>query len=368
MMLDHSMLRFSRRNPKHLVVCLTLSAMACFCVETRAGAQQEPPDIFPSSAQPSNAQPSKDAPIASPQAITIPDGTEVQLRLAQPVRGMTRSIRGTRVYSKPGDKVRLVAADDVRVNGLIVISKGAVGRATVIKADPPPINTHSYNDRYAALADLFVPKIGTVSLRLDWIEDVTGHAISLRAYPAGEAKPFTMVVLAENGGIVARPPKFTLDLNFKNLSHAKQWAPAGTRLLGFVHGAVNIDPAELKNAQALLPIPNPTAMLTVLRTKGHREMQPHVTCDDKEIAPVGEREYVTLEFSPGKHVCHTDGQPAVEFNAEAGEDYFLRVQYRIFASVWELKMLTAAEGEDSLSNLEPAGNTSEKQPSGSAAK
>jgi hypothetical protein len=299
-MLDHSMLRFSRRNPKRIVVCLAVSAMACFCVEPGAGAQKEPPDIFPSSALPANAQPAKDAPSIPGQPVTIPDGTQVQLRLAQPVRGMTRSIRGSRVYSKPGDKVRLVAADDVRVNGLVVISKGGVGQATVIKADPPPINTYSYNDRYAALADIFVPKTGTVSLQLDWVEDITGRAIPLRAYPAGEAKPFTMVVLAENGGIVARPPELSQDLKFKNLSHAKQWAPVGTRLIGFVHCAVNVDPAELKDAQALLPIPNPTAMLTIFRTKGHRELQPQISCDGKEIPTVGEREYITLELVPGE--------------------------------------------------------------------
>jgi hypothetical protein len=364
--LDHAILRFSPRNRQRLAVCLALSAMAGFCPRPRAEAQ-EPPDILPPAAQPSNFQRSKDGPIAPPKPVTIPDGTLIQLRLAQSVRGMRRTIRGTRVYSKSGDKVRLVAADDVRVNGLVVISKGAVGQATVIKADPPPINTYSYNDRYAALADIFVPKTGGVSLQLDWIEDVTGHAIPLRAYPAGEAKPFTMVVLAENGGVVARPPKLSQDLKFKSLAHERAWAPTGTRIFGFVHGAVNIDPVELKDAQTLLPIPNPTAMLTIFRGKGHGEMQPRVSCDDKQVAAVGERQYTTLELVTGKHACHTDRQPPVEFTADAGEDYFLRVQYRTFASVWELKILTAAEGEDSISSLQPAGKTPEKQPSGSAA-
>ena len=361
------MLRFSTRNPTRFAACLALSAMACFCLTLKAEAQEEPPRVVPSAAQTPNAQPPKDVPSAPLQPLTVPDGTQVQLRLAQPVRGMKRTIKGTTVYSKPGDKVRLVAADDVRVDGLVVISKGAVGQATVIEADPPPISTYSYNDRYAALADVFVPKTGDVSLRLDWIEDITGHAIPLRAYPAGDAKPFTMVVLAENGGIVARPAKLSQDLKLGNLAHARPWAPAGTRIFGFVHGTVNIDPVELKDAQALLAIPNPTAMLTVFRAKGHREMQPHIFCDDKEVTLIGEREYATLEIAPGKHACHSEDQPVVEFSAEAGEDYFLRVQYRAFASVWELKMLTAAEGEDSTSSMKPAARTPDGQASASAA-
>ena len=348
---DHCVLGLGKSKAKYFTF-LTLSAIARLCFAPMSGAQEPPYVFFP------ETQPLQLLPAVAPQTFIISDGTQIQLRLAQPVRGMTRTIKGTRVYSKPGDKIRLVAADDVRLNGLVVISRGAVGQATVVKADPPPINTYSYNDRYAALAGLFVPKTGSVLLQLDWIEDVTGHAIPLRAYPAGEPKPFTMVVLAENGGIVARPPKLSQDLKLKNLSHQKPWAPAGTRILGFVHGAINIDPAgleELKDAQALLPIPNPTAMLTIFRGKGHHKFQPQISCDDRELVPVGERQYTTLEIAPGKHACHADGRPAVEFSAEADEEYFLSLQYRTFSSIWELKAVTTAEGEDSVSSLEPAG-------------
>ncbi len=366
--LDHCVLGFGKSKAKCFTF-LTSSAIAYLCLGlclTPTSGAQEPPDVLSP-----ETQPFQQPPTIALQTFTIPDGTQIQLRLAQPVRGMTRTIKGTRVYSKPGDKIRLVAADDVRVNGLVVISRGAVGQATVIKADPPPINTYSYNDRYAALADIFVSKTGSVLLQLDWIEDVTGHAIPLRAYSAGEPKPFTMVVLAENGGIVARPPKLSQDLKLKNLSHVKQWAPAGTRIFGFVHGAINIDPeglAELKDAQALLPIPNPTAMLTIFRGKGHHDLQPRISCDDKEIAPVGERQYTSLEIAPGKHACHADDRPALEFTVEAGEECFLSLQYRAISSLWELKAVTTAEGEDSVSSLEPAGKLLEKQPTTSAVK
>jgi len=59
------------------------------------------------------------------------------MRLAQPVRGVTRNLVKIQVHSREGDTVRLVVADDVRVNGMIVIPKGAVGQATITKLELP---------------------------------------------------------------------------------------------------------------------------------------------------------------------------------------------------------------------------------------
>jgi hypothetical protein len=75
---------------------------------------------------------------------------------------------------------------------------------------------------------------------------------------------------------------------------------------------------------------------------------------------VGDRQYTTLEIAPGKHVCHADGRPALEFTVEAGEECFLSLQYRAISSLWELKAVTTAEGEDSVSSLGPARKLLEK--------
>lgn len=73
----------------------------------------------------------------SKRQFEIPNGTPIRMRLAQPVRGVTRNLVKIQVHSREGDTVRLVVADDVRVNGMIVIPKGAVGQATITKLELP---------------------------------------------------------------------------------------------------------------------------------------------------------------------------------------------------------------------------------------
>ena len=102
------------------------------------------------------------------------------------------------MLAKPGDKVRLVVGNAIRVNGLVVVGKGAIGQATVDNVWLPVKNYDRHGN------DTSSPQTG-LSLRLDWIEDVTGRQVLLRASSTGEAKPFTVEVLSKNGGMVARP-------------------------------------------------------------------------------------------------------------------------------------------------------------------
>jgi hypothetical protein len=286
----------------------------------------------------------------------IPDGTPVQLRFAQSVHGITRIRSHTRVYSKPGDKVRLVVAEDVLVNGLVAICKGASGQATVTKTDTPTrVAANSYDRSALAadlVADLFLPQTGSVYLHLDWIEDMIGHRVPLRASSTGEAKPFIVVVESGNGGLTARPPKLARDLKTLAKMHLREWAPSGTRIFAFVHGEVGLDSAELQQTQALLPIRNTKAMLMIYRMKGHKTDNSELSCDDKTVGPVAEKQYVTLELKPGKHACRAGNTQPVEITAEAGEEYFLHLQRRTLADTWELKPVTTAEGEDSIVDLE----------------
>ena len=81
---------------------------------------------LPNEAPPSSATATGNATFSTRQ-FEIPNGIPIRMRLAQPVRGVTRSLIKIKVHSQEGDIVRLVVADDVRVNGMIVIPKGAVG-------------------------------------------------------------------------------------------------------------------------------------------------------------------------------------------------------------------------------------------------
>lgn len=296
-----------------------------------------------------------------PEQFEIPDGTPIHFRLAQPVRGVTRTLIRYKVYSREGDIIRLVAADDVRVKGMVVVPKGAIGQATVTKVDIPNMApSGSYHTGSAV--ELLIPKTGDVSLQLDWVQDVTGEQVLIRALPKGESKPFTMSVVAEHGGMVVRPARLKRDLT--GIFHLRAWAPTGTRLTAYVDGATGIDPDDVKQAQALLPVPDENGILTIYRTKGQGAEQINVFCDEKEVATLGEHQYVSLEVTPGKHSCRS-GQKnkTTEFTAGPGEQYFLHLRHKATAGAWELEAVGVDEGEDGTANAEMVAENSTEQAS-----
>jgi hypothetical protein len=269
--------------------------IASLLLVSAARAQQEPV-----------AKPSDSEPTAS-NIITIPDGAPVQLRFARPVRGKVPMATNAVPQAKPTDTVRMVVAADVRVDNLVVIAKGTIGQVTVVKVWHP----------FMALTGL--------SLRFDWIKDVTGRTVLLRAIQKGKPEPFTVQVLSTYGGMIARPETLRGDLmgsDSMDISLAwrrKTWIPAGTRIQGFVQGANARDRAEVIDAQALLPNSNEIATLTVYRTKGQDESRPRLICDGKEIDKIGAHQYATLELTPGKHTCQAEHDPTLEIVAHAGE-------------------------------------------------
>jgi hypothetical protein len=137
--------------------------------------------------------------------ITIPDGTPVRLRFAQPLRGKVPCLWkkppcGSSIVpqAKPEDTVRMVSAADVRLDGYVVIAKGAVGEATVTKVWHP----------FMALTGL--------ALRLDWVEDVTGKHVPLRIEKNGKQEPFTVQVESTTKGMIARKETLRGDLAGKD--------------------------------------------------------------------------------------------------------------------------------------------------------
>ncbi len=313
---------------KVTVVCV----VAGLLLASASRAQQEP-----------GAKPSDSGSTSASNIITIPDGTPVHLRFAQPVRGKVPMAANAVPQAKPTDTVRLVAAADVRVSNLVVIAKGAIGQMTVVKVWHP----------FMALTGL--------ALRFDWIQDITGKRVLLRALPKGQPEPFTVQVLSTYGGMIARPETLRGDLmgaDSMDLSlvwRRKNWIPAGTRIQGFVQGATVCDRAEAIDAQALLPNSNEIATLTVYRTKGQDESRPRLICDGKEVEKIGAHQYAILELTPGRHTCQAEHDPTIEIAAHAGEEYFLHLRPRSIPGGWELKPVDTAQGEDEIANLELIG-------------
>ena len=278
------------------------------------------------------------------QAIIIPDGTPVEMRFAQPVRGKMIDPVDVGTEAQPGNTVRLVAAADVRIGELVVIAEGAVAQATVTTVKRP-------------LTTLVATGLG---LQLDWVEDVTGTHVPLRVSPKGEPQPFMVQVLSTPGGVIARPETLRGDVAGKNavdfslLWRARLYVPAGTRITAYVYGSPALDRARVEEVQAQASFYQlqSTADVTIYRTKGHGRERPRVLCDGNLGRQIGEREFIHLDMPAGKHSCQIENQTPKEITVEAGHEYYLHMQRS--GSSWDLKQVTVGEGEDSIENADPA--------------
>jgi hypothetical protein len=161
---------------------------------------------------------------------------------------------------------------------------------------------------------------GSVELRLDWVEAITGDEVPMRSVLKGRPKPARLKAA---------------------------FVPAGKRLKGFVDGSVELSRDGVEQAQAQLPLAAPKAFLTIYRTKGQKNLRPWIYCGETMIAQIGEREYLTLTLAPGRHRLRAETEEIVELVTDAGQDYFLRLQSR------KLKPVDVTEGEDAIAELEP---------------
>lgn len=293
------------------------------------------------SAIPSASQENSGTSASASQTLAIPDGTEIQLRFAQPVYGRNMKIHSELPRAKKGDTVRLVAARDVRADNLVVIAKGALAQATVSKV------WLSFNT------------VTGLKLTLDWVQDVTGEQIPLRAAKEGRPGPFRVRVYSTEGGTKAAPETLRgdyigRDSTINAFLHTRYWVPAGTRIMAYVHGTTTPDFAAVKEAQALLVPQGDTATLTIYRVVGYSG-HPKVVCDSKEVSPAldKDKQYTSLDLSPGKHICQADDHTPLEINAIAGDDYYVRLEQSL-AFKWDLKRVDPAEGEDAVAHSQPA--------------
>jgi hypothetical protein len=115
-----------------------------------------------------------------------------------------------------------------------------------------------------------------------------------------------------------------------------------------------LDPGKVEEAQSQVTYSefSTTADVVIYRTKGHGRDRVKVRCDESPGRAIGEREYIRLDLPAGKHRCQIENHSPQELAVEAGQEYFF--QLRRSGVAWELKSVTAGEGEDSIENADPA--------------
>lgn len=288
----------------------------------------------------------------TPETITIPDGARLEVRLTQPLHGPVSYFPWADDPSaaKPCDTVRLVAAQNLYVDGHLVIARGAIGQATVTNSYVP-----YHNPKH--------PTIDTgLDLRLDWIETVTGEKIELRALAKGKPKAFHVIVFSVNTGHVAKPDypmrqqlvrAMTLGIStLREEMGRKDWVPAGTRITAFVQGTKRLDRASVQEAQEQFPATDSYALLTIYRTQDRRKEVSGVSCDGEPVSQIRPRQHVVLELEPGTHSCRVESEEPLRLTVNPGGEYFIQVRPRLMSAHWELKLASPGEGEDAISGSE----------------
>jgi hypothetical protein len=287
--------------------------------------------------------------------ITIPDGTRVEVRFTRPLRAPdVRSGRAEDVESaKAGDKVRLVVAENVRINGKVVFARGAVGMATVVDSYYP-VRNHNPNNKSLDVDSGLV-------LRLDWIKSVTDEKITVRSLQKGKPKEFRLMVLSAGKGYLARPnqPSHSLVRNMtgglmytREFLKAKEWLPAGTRMIAFVQGPVKLDQSEVEKMQSQFPPPDSRPLLTFYREKDRSTELASLSCDGKTVAQLARRQFVLLELDQGTHTCTVGDNGSLEVKAQPAEEYYIRIGPRLLSQGWDIKLVANGEGEDGMATAE----------------
>ena len=171
---------------------------------------QEKPSSPPAQSSPAPAQSAKPAPVG----FVLEDGTPVKLRLSRNLSSAT---------DRKGDQVDFEVLEDVSVDNVIVIPRGAVALATITEAE------HKKS----------MGRGGKLDVNIDSVRLGDGERAALRAVKEGKAGGH---VGAMTGAMVATGIVFFPAAPLFLFIHGKDMnIPKGTEITAYVNGDVHLD-------------------------------------------------------------------------------------------------------------------------------
>lgn len=181
------------------------------------GADQQPTPSQPTAAPPAPPTP------APPMGFKLEDGTPVKMRINRTVSSADAHV---------GDTVDFEVLEDVQVNGVLVVAKGALAFATVTEAQ----------------AKRRMARGGKLDINIDNVRLVDDEKAALRAVKAVQGGGHTG---AMTGGIVATSLVFFPAAPFFLFMHGKDISiPKGTEITAYVNGDMKLDLAKFQPAQS----------------------------------------------------------------------------------------------------------------------
>ncbi len=249
-----------------LAVSLVLSSAFSESAFGQQGASPAPAPTHP--AVVAAAAPAEATPPAPPPPNTLLDGTAIQLRLAENLTSAT---------AKTGQSVSFEVIEDVMVQGIVILPKGAQALATVTDA----------------ATKKSMGRGGKLDVNVDSARLLDGEKVQLRAVRDTKGGGYVAVM---TGAMVATAIVFFPAAPLFLFIHGKDITiPRGTEITAFVEGDTRLDLAKFA------PAAGTTVTSSLSATSGLTIEANIPNCDIEVDGSFMGSTPSTLQLAPGKH-------------------------------------------------------------------
>jgi len=229
--------------------------------------------------------------------IVLPEGAALNVVTAQEINSKD---------AKPNDPVSFTVAEDLALNGQVIVRKGTAAVGSVINAEKGG----------------YLGKSGKLGVQVESTQTVDGQPLKLRAAKGKEGNDKT----TSTAVLSAIVPFFLL----KKGGDAK--IPAATPVTVYVaeEKHFRVDGSNLVAVLPATPIAADTreAIVYIYRPKkmAGRALEPSVFADDIELARMDNGRYLALKLKPGKHIIHmTDDKKGYAIDMGPAQTYYFRI-------------------------------------------
>ena len=229
--------------------------------------------------------------------IVLPEGAALNVVTAQEINSKD---------AKPNDPVSFTVAEDLALNGQVIVRKGTAAVGSVINAEKGG----------------YLGKSGKLGVQVESTQTVDGQPLKLRAAKGKEGNDKT----TSTAVLSAIVPFFLL----KKGGDAK--IPVATPVTVYVaeEKHFRVDGSNLVAVVPATPIAADTreAIVYIYRPKkmAGRALEPSVFADDIELARMDNGRYFALKLKPGKHIIHmTDDKKGYAIDMGPGQTYYFRI-------------------------------------------
>jgi len=229
--------------------------------------------------------------------IVLAEGTAINVVTAQEI---------TSKDAKPNDPVSFTVAEDLTINGQVIVRKGTAAVGSVINAEKGG----------------YLGKSGKLGVQVESTQTVDGQPLKLRAAKGkeGNDKTNSVIALSMISGL------FLL----KKGGDAKITAATPVTVYVAEEKHFRVDGGNLVAVAPATPIVADTTEATVYIYRpskmAGKALEPSVFVDDTELARMDNGRYFALKLKPGKHIIHmTEDKKGYAVDMGPGQTYYFRI-------------------------------------------